>query len=397
MKIAFIGQKGIPAQSGGIEHHVEEIASRMAQAGHEVFVYVRNNYTSKKLNKYKGIHLVHLPSINTKHLDAISHTFFASVHALFCPYDIIHYHGIGPSMLCWIPKIFKFRTQVVATFHCQDYYHQKWGAFARFSLRLGEYVTCNVPDKTIAVSKILAELAKEKYGKQPAVIPNGANVCHTDKTDEISQWGLKDKKYILSIGRLIKHKGVHYLIEAFKQLEDTAKIPNSFKLVIVGDGFHTDDYVKYLHTIAKGRENIVFTGAQTGKALDQLFSHAYVFVQPSESEGMSLTLLEAMDHGLAPLVSNIKENLEVVGEEDGFSFVSKSVVGLRDKLAYLLSRPEEVEKIGKRAKKRIQEEYSWDSIVKKTLDVYLQTLSEKNHPVKNLKLRLESDSLSAKK
>ena len=381
MKIAFIGQKGIPAQSGGIEHHVEEVASRMAQSGHEVFVYVRNNYTSQKLVIYKGIKLIHLPSIGTKHLDAISHTFLASIHSLFCQYDIVHYHGIGPSILAWIPKTFKRKTKVVATFHCQDYFHQKWGAFARLALRFGEYITCTVPDRTIAVSKSLAELAKEKYGKEAVVITNGADVHHTKKTDALSKWGIKDKKYVLSQGRLIKHKGIHYLVEAFKKLEDTAKTPNNFKLVIVGDGFHTDDYVKYLHTIAQGRDNIIFTGAQVGPVMQQLFSHAYMFVQPSESEGMSLSLLEAMDHGLAPLVSDIKENIEVIGE-DGFTFTSKSVIALRDRLAYLLNRPEEVEKIGARAKKRIQKEYSWDSIVKKTLEIYLQALTEKSHPIK---------------
>ena len=90
MKIAFIGQKGIPAKSGGVENHVEEVAARLAQKGHEVFVYVRNNYTEKNLEDYRGIKLVHLPSISTKHLDAISHTLFATIHALFQKYDVIH-------------------------------------------------------------------------------------------------------------------------------------------------------------------------------------------------------------------------------------------------------------------------------------------------------------------
>jgi len=286
MKIAFIGQKGIPAKSGGIETHVEELASRMVADGHRVFAYVRNNYTQKDLAEYKGVTLIHLPSIPTKHLDAISHTFLASIHSLFGGYDIIHYHGIGPSLLSWIPKLFTRKTKVVATFHCQDYYHQKWGWFARLSLRFGERMTCRVPDATIAVSKGLAKYAFEKYGRKAEVIPNGASVLYSPKTDALLQWGLKDKRYILSQGRLIKHKGIHYLIEAFKQLEDSAKIPNNFKLVIVGGSHFTDDYVEYLHTIAKGRDNIVFTGAQSGQAMRELFSHAYIFVQPSESEGM---------------------------------------------------------------------------------------------------------------
>ncbi|EKE19798.1 MAG: capsular polysaccharide biosynthesis glycosyltransferase CapM [uncultured bacterium] len=376
MKIAFIGQKGIPAKSGGVERHAEEIAVRMADQGHEVFVYVRDNYTDKNLDSYNGVRLIHLPSIPTKHLDAISHTFLASIHALFQGYDIVHYHAIGPAILSWIPKISPIKAKVVATFHCQDYYHQKWNAIARWALRMGEYVICNIPNKTIAVSKSLALFAKEKYQTEAIVIPNGADISYCQQVDAISQWNLKDKKYILSQGRLIKHKGVHYLIEAFKQLEDTSKVPNNFKLVIVGDGFHTDEYVRYLHTISKGRENIIFTGAQTGEAMEQLFSHAYLFVQPSESEGMSLSLLEAMGHGLTPLVSDIKENTDVV-EDNGFSFASKSVTDLRDKLAFLLSRSDVVQETGKKARVRIQDEFSWDSIAKKTIGVYKSAILEK--------------------
>lgn len=376
MRIALIGQKGIPAVSGGIEKHVEEISTRMADAGHEVFVYVRDNYTDKNLKKYKKVSLIHLPSIHTKHLDAISHTFFATMHALFAKYDVIHYHGIGPSFLSWIIRFLKPSVALISTFHCQDYYHQKWGWFARLSLKLGEYMTCVIPDKTIAVSKSLANLAKEKYDERLVVIPNGADIKRTQKIDLISQWGLKDKKYILFVGRLVKHKGVHYLIEAFKQLEDTSKLANNFKLVITGEGFYTDDYVRYLRTISEKRENIIFTGKQSNEILEQLFSHAYLFVQPSESEGLSIALLEAMGHTLCPLVSDIKENLEPVAD-CGHSFKNKSAVDLRDKLAYLLNKPEEVERLGSCAVERIRNEYSWDSITEKTLNLYREIILQK--------------------
>jgi glycosyltransferase involved in cell wall biosynthesis len=377
MRIAFIGQKGIPAVSGGVEKHVEELAVRMADMGHEVFVYVRNNYTDKNVENYRGVNLIHLPSISTKHLDAISHTFFATMHALFQGYDVVHYQAIGPSFLSWIIKVLKRKNILISTFHCQDYFHQKWGWFARNSLRLGEYVTCVVPDKTIAVSKELATYAKEKYGTDAAVVPNGANVDFNAASGQLSEWGLREKRYILTVGRLIKHKGVHYLIEAFKQLEDTGKLPNNFKLVIVGDGFHTDDYVKYLKTISEGRSNIIFTGNQRGENLSQLFSHAYLFVQPSEYEGLSIALLEAMGYGLAPLVSDIKENLGAV-EETGISFKVKDVQDLRDKLAYLMNRPDEIERLGKIAKERVAQEYSWDSIAKKTINVYREALIKKD-------------------
>jgi len=369
MRIAFIGQKGLPAKDGGVEKHVEEIAKRMAGLGHEVFVYVRNNYTPKELTSFENVQLIHLPSISTKHLDAISHSLLASVHYLFQKYDVVHYHGIGPAYFCWLPKFFKRKTAVIATFHYQDYHHQKWGAFAKWCLRLGETVACTATDQTIAVSQALALVVEKKYGRQAVVIPNGSDISYSEHFDAISQWGLKDKKYILAVGRLIKSEGVHFLIDAFKQLENTAKISNNFKLVIVGQGLYGDDYEAYLRTLSAGRSNIIFTGSQKGEILEQLFSHAYLFVEPSQSSRTSIALLEAMSCSATSLVSDTTSNKEIIGE-DGFTFTLNSVIDLRDKLAFLLSRADEVRRVGQRARKKMEEKYSWDSIVKKTMEVY---------------------------
>jgi glycosyltransferase involved in cell wall biosynthesis len=386
MKIAFIGQKGIPTRSGGVERHVEEIATRLASYGHEVFVYARPNYTDKGLAQYQGVNIISLPSIGTKNLDAISHTLLASLHALFKNYDVVHYQAIGPSSLCWIVRLLKRNTVVVSTFHCQDYFHQKWGIFAQLYLKISEWVACNAPHVTITVSKSLKKYADEKYRIDTKIIPNGAEVKNVSGSDLLAQYNLREKKYAVYIGRLVKHKGVHYLIEAFKQLEDTTKLPNGYKLVIVGDGAHTDEYVKYLKVISEGRENIIFTGSQTGKMLEQLFANAQIFVQPSESEGMSIALLEAMGYGVAPLVSDIKENTEVVANE-GLIFKSKNIDDLKKHLAYLVNKPDEAEKIGEKAQCRIEKEFSWDSIARKTEEIYfsqqLKMISHENCHISN--------------
>ncbi len=369
MRIAFIGQKGIPARSGGVEKHVENVAVRMAQAGHEVFVYVRSHYTEPSLTEFKGVKLVHVPSIRTKNLDAITHTFFSTVHALFRGYDVIHYQSVGPTTLSFIPRMLLWRTKVVSTFHCQDYLHKKWGWFAKMYLKFGEYVACRVPNKTIVVSRGLQEYALKTYARNAAMIPNGADIETNVGSDVLAQFGLKEKRYILSVGRLVKHKGVHYLINAFGQLEDTNKLPNNFKLVIVGTNSETPEYEEYLKIMGKGRENILFLGEQMGRNLRQLFANAYLFVQPSESEGMSIALLEAMGYGLPIIVSDIDANTEVVAET-GTVFENKNSDDLRDKLAYLLNRPEEAGKLGVEAQERIRDHYSWDAIAKKTVELY---------------------------
>ena len=370
MRIAFIGQKGIPARSGGVEKYVEQIAVRLAEKGHDVFVYVRPQYTDPSLLAWKGVHLIHLPSIPTKHLDAISHTFFATVHALFGRYDIIHYQAVGPSLLSFIPAWLLRHAKVISTFHCRDYFHKKWGWIARETLRLGERVACRIPRRTIVVSRELREYVMRMYRRHADLIPNGANVLREKPIAEsLSGFGLRENRYILSVGRLVGHKGVHYLVKAFMELEDTNKVPNNTKLVIVGTHANTKEYESYLRLMAKGRENILFLGERFGRELEELFSYAALFVQPSESEGMSIALLEAMAHGLPTIASDIRINRETISSA-GILFQNKNVSDLREKMAFLLNAPEEAASLGARAKKRVADEYSWDAIAEKTLRLY---------------------------
>lgn len=377
MKIAFIGQKGIPAHSGGVEKHVEKIATRLVTLGHEVTAYTRSHYTSSNLKQFQGVKLISLPSIATKHLDAISHTFIATVHALFSDYDVIHFQSIGPSILSFLPRIFRPNVRVVSTFHSQDYFHQKWGSFAKMCLKAGEFFTCRVPEKTITVSQSLAEYTKRVYGREAVYIPNGAEIEFEQETSPLSPFGLKPRRYILSVSRLVAHKGIHYLIKAFQDLENTGKLPNGTKLAIVGTHANTEEYEKYLHLLAGEYSNIVFLGEQHGKTLNALFSHALLFVQPSEDEGLSLALLEAMAHGICPLVSDIPSNLEAIGTGAGEQFPVRDVNALRDQLAFLLNRPEILTEIGERAKERIEDKFSWDAIARRTESVYQDLVKEK--------------------
>lgn len=378
MKIAFIGQKGIPAIAGGVEKHVEKLAVRLAAEGHEVTAYVRAHYTPRSQKEFEGVKLVHVPTLNTKHLDAITHTFFATLHALFSSYDVIHYQSIGPSLLSVIPRVFKPKARVVATFHSRDYTHKKWGFFARTFLHIAEYITCTVPERTIVSSETLIDYAKEQYGRDVTFIPSGAEVTYESDTQALNQFGLRSKKYLLAVHRLVPHKGTHYLIKAFKELEDTNRIPNNFKLVIVGAAANTEEYEAFLKHLCEGRSNILMVGEQTGKTLETLYSHAYLYVQPSEQEGLSLALLEAMGHGLMPLVSDIEPHKEAVANTGAF-FPVKDVEGLKKELAYFINRSDEVTALGRVAQERIKEHYSWEAIAKKTIEVYQDVI---NHNLK---------------
>jgi len=371
-RIAFIGQKGIPTKQGGIEKHVEELSSRLAKAGLDVTVYSRPHYTgkTKKSYKYQGVRIIGLPSINTKHLDAITHTFVSTIHALTQNYDIIHYHGVGPSLLSWIPRIFSPRTKVVATFHCIDRNHQKWGRLAKFALFLGEWTACRFPHRTISVSRALKHYCQIKFNHDVVYIPNGVKTKAAKNSAKIlAENGLVKGGYITSISRLVRHKGIHTLIKAYNKL-NTAK-----KLVIIGGSSQTDDYVKELHELAQGNKNIIFTGEKSGNELNVLFKNAYLFVQPSESEGLSIALLEAMAMGVPALISDITENREALGE-CGLEFKNKSVNDLAQQLSFACKHPRLLKQKVIEAKARALKEYDWEKITKQTSMIYEEVIAE---------------------
>ena len=371
MKIAMIGQKTIGikgGKTGGIESHVEALAVRLKERGNDVSVYARRGYhptsNGKRPKTIQGIRLVYVPTIYKKNLEAIIHTFLATIHAMFSSYQIIHYHGVGPATLAWLPRLFKPRCKVVVTFHSQDRFHQKWGLFGRAYLHYGEWASAWFPNACIAVSHVIQVYCRKNYGRQVVYIPNGAAIHEVKNFDLLKQFDLKKNGYILNVGRAVKHKGLHYLADAYSELKTDKK------LVIVGEAaVGSEGYFEELKKRYAKNKDIKFVGFQTGDDLKQLFAGAYLYVQPSESEGLAVAVLEAMSFGTPVLVSDIPENLEAM-HHAGFSFQNKDVKDLKEKLDDLLDNPEEVKQAAKKSVKAIEEKFNWDSITEHVEEVY---------------------------
>lgn len=361
----MIGQKGIPAQSGGVENHVEQLSKHLADKGHEITVYSRDWYCGDKANDTEGIRRVFTPTIATKHLDAITHTLSSSLHALTQDYDVIHFHSVGPALFSWVAVLFS-SARVISTFHCIDRKHGKWGRFAQFALYLGEWASCTFPDETIAVSKQIQQYCKEKHNSELHYIPNGVELFErTNKTDKLDQWGLEENNYLLIVSRLISHKGIHYAIKAWKKIKEI-----DYKLVIVGEGFHSDEYTKRIKQMSKTEDNIVLTGLQTEETLKQLFSHAKLMLSPSDHEGLPIAMLEGMSYQLPIIASNISEHKELIDSQK-YLFQQGNYSDLADKITKVLNLPEE--KLAKQAeenRQKIKDNFTWDQISKQIEQVY---------------------------
>ncbi len=372
MRIAMVGQKGIPATYGGIERHVEEIGARLVERGHEVTVYARPHYT-RLGGMYRGMRIQRLPSINTKHLDTITHCMMSTVDALFRKFDIVHFHALGPSLFSSFPHLRKTRT--VVTVHGLDWQRGKWGRLAAWFLRECERPAIAFPDRTIVVSKALQEYFRNRYKVETAVIPNGTNPAVMRPPNKIRKYGLDRHRYVLFVGRLVPEKGCHMLLEAFTGLKTDAQ------LVMAGGSSFSDGYVDSLMRIRNGDERIHMLGYVYGDLLEELFSNAYLIVQPSFLEGFSISLVEAMSHGKAILASDIPENIEVI-EDCGMTFRTQDVDDLREKLQLLLDDPPAVERIASRCGAHARDRFSWSKIVEATEGVYRSVLAEGRAPAR---------------
>ena len=365
MKIAMIGQKGIPAESGGIEKHVEEIAKRLVRDGHEVTVYCRPHYSLYESNEYQGIKLIHKHSFNSKHLDAITHTLICSLDTCFKSYDIVHYHAIGPATLSFIPRL--AGKKVVVTVHGLDWQRAKWGLLAKLYLKMGERASAFIPNHTIVVSRVLKSYYKKKYGVETSAITNGVSIPEILPAQMIRKLGLNKGKYVLFLARLVPEKGCHHLLEAWK------KIDSDKYLVIAGGSSHSDEYVAQLHQDAG--DNVIFTGNVKDQLLGELFSNAFLYVLPSEIEGLPISLLEAMSYSLPCLASDIPENVEALGKT-GFLFSNQNVVDLTEKMQYLINNPQILMSESEKIFSRVCQIFNWDNEVDKIEKVYRKLLAE---------------------
>ena len=375
LRVAMLGHKFIPSRDGGVEVVVGELSRRLAALGQKVTCYNRTNAQQKAEKRsrslsreYEGVRLIWVPTVRRAGLAAVSSSIFATIRAAFGPYDVVHIHAEGPCIICWLPKL--LGKKVIVTIHGLDHQRQKWGRFASAYIMMGEKNAARYAHKIIVLSKSIRTYFQETYGRDTVLIHNGIEPAIPREAKEITEkFGLWKGSYILFLGRLVPEKGVHYLIEAYQRLRP------DLKLVIAGGSSDTDSYTKSLHEMAKGDPDILFTGFVQGTLLDELFSNAYLYVLPSNLEGMPISLLEAMSFGCCCLTSDIPECTEVTGE-NGFSFRKGDVEALRETLQTLCGDPELVRRTGEAGKAAVIRLFSWDEMTRQTLALYRQALNQ---------------------
>ncbi|MCI5130602.1 MAG: glycosyltransferase [Candidatus Electrothrix sp. EH2] len=368
MKIFVTGTRGIPDIPGGVEKHCQELYPLIVLAGHEVILATRKPYIQQhNLKEWRGVQLCHVFTLRHKHFEAIIHTFLAIIKARLIRADIIHIHAVGPALMVPIARIIGLR--VIFTHHGFDYQRSKWGKIAKVLLKLGEFLGSVFSNEVIVISDNIQKSVKERYGRNSFLIPNGAKrKKKSSRIDYLSQLGIKSGNYLLSVARFVPEKGLHDLINAFKELDD-----QNIQLVIAGDADHDSDYSRVFKKEAKRNKRIILTGYIGGDTLKQLFTHANLFVLPSYHEGLPLALLEAMSFNLPFLVSDIPAHRGMQVPEYRL-FKCGDIKELLEKIKLLINKKNSDEE-RLYFNELLKERYSWEKIAKQTVNVYKKTMS----------------------
>ena len=368
--MAFIGGRGVISKYSGIEAYYEEVGRRLVQMGHEVTVYCRNYFTPAQA-EHNGMRLVRLPTIRSKHLETVVHTLLSTAHALTQGYDLVHYHALGPALFSFLPRLVRSKTAV--TVQGLDWQRKKWGRAASWVLRAGRgrIVPPSQRHHGRVASVAASGIAKPTESK-PFMSPT--EECCGSGPSRARFWNGGSSLGIT----FCSWAGFHRKRAAICWWRRLSKLDTGVKLVMAGASSYCDDYSRELRTHASDR--IRMLDWVSGETLDELLTNAMIFVLPSDLEGLSLALLDAMGAGLCVLTSDVPENREVV-DEAGFTFQRGNAADLADRLRFLIANRAVREAAGKAAKRRIREQYQWQKIAGDIEEAYFEMIGEKPRDV----------------
>ena len=344
-----MGTRGIPANYGGFETCVEEIAPRLAALGHEVTVYCRTPQITYQGDQYRGVRLVKLPTIRNKYLDTIVHTSLSAIHGLVRRYDVVLMFGVGNSPICALLRA--GRLPVILNVDGLDWRRDKWPAPAKALLRLAEKVATRVANRTITDSRYVQQYYRKRFGVNLDYIPYGASPLPAELNGTLSWLGVEPEEYFLYVGRLEPENRVHDLVHASRAAEPRKQV------IIVGDAPYSDDYKQALKSLAG--DAICFPGAIYGPGYWELNHHAYAYVFPVESSGTHPALIEAMASSNCVLVRDTPDNRAVGGETVRYFTSVDELVQL---MRWAETDPIEVRRLGRLAAARAGELYNWDRV-----------------------------------
>ena len=351
LRIALLGSRGIPARYGGYETLMEELATRLVERGFAVTVYCRSHSTPRRLTSYRGVELVVLPTLPTKHLDTPVHTFLSFLSALSRPYDAALV--VNSANAIFLPLLHLAGTPIALHVDGIEKRRAKWGPFGRAVYALSERLACLLPDALVTDAEVIRRHYLERYGAESVPIVYGVDPRPPITTGELHRLGLMPRRYFLYVSRFEPENNPHRVAESYRH------VGGDLPLVMVGGAPYANDFIATFRRDADPR--ILFPGFIYGEGYRELLANARAYGHATEVGGTHPALVEAMGYGNCLLVNDAPENREVAGET-GLYFRASDPQSLAVLLDRVRRDPAEAATRGRAAAARAAAFYNWDRV-----------------------------------
>lgn len=359
LRVALLGSRGIPARYGGYETLMEELATRLVARGFEVTVYCRSHSTPPGMTSYRGVDLVVLPTLATKHLDTPVHTLLSCLDAPSRRFDVALV--VNSANAVFLPLLAAVGLPVALHVDGIEKRRAKWGAFGRGVYALSERLACGLPDALVTDAQVIRRHYLERYGADSTPIAYGIEPRPPAERETLDRLGLASRRYFLYVSRFEPENNPHRVAEAYRGVE------GDLPLVMVGGAPYAGEFIQGFQRRADPR--IRFPGFIYGEGYRELLSHALAYVHATEVGGTHPALVEAMGYGNCALVNDTPENREVAGDA-GLYFRAEDPRTLADLMERIRCDPGEARKRGLAAARRTQDLYSWDRVADQYAELF---------------------------
>ncbi len=351
MKLAIIGTRGVPANYGGFETFAEELGWRLADRGHDVTVYGRRGFIDSDLGTYRGMQLVVLPSLRSKHLETVSNTFVAALHA--------SRRGFDAALVCnaanapYVRILQMAGIPVALNVDGLERKRRKWGIAGRTYYRICERLSARLPDALVTDAEVIRRYYRRAYGAASQMIPYGGDLEPPTGTDVLDGLGLKKNQYLLYVSRFEPENNPDRVVEAYRL------VGGQRQLAMVGGAPYAAGLTRRVQDLADDR--VVLPGPVYGDGYRQLLFNCRIYIHATEVGGTHPALVEAMGAGRPVVYYDTPENREVAGDA-GVRFRFEGDSSLDRVLDSLLDGDAELEAMGQRSRQRVAGSYLWSDV-----------------------------------
>ena len=403
LSIAILGTRGVPPRYGGFETFAAELGTRLVARGHRVTVYCRSYLYPERLPSWEGIELVHLPAIEQKYLETVSHALVSALHAIFVggrvgaacgrpdPHasrdlgsgrpqgaparrnaialdqrSTINDQRFDVVLLCnaanafVVPLLRAARLPVATNVDGIERKRKKWNALGKLVYLTGEALAAHFSTRVVADASTIAAYYRAAFDVEAETIAYGSDFPLEPDTDVLGRLGVEPLRYVLYVSRFEPENHPVEVAEAYR------RVRTDLPLVMVGSAPYSSALIARLGEIAHDGERaaaggpygrIILPGAIYGGDYRTLQRNARLYVQATEVGGTHPALIEAMGSNGAVLALDTPENREVGGDAVRY-FDFESLPRILE--AALASDDTEIRA---RARARARERYSWEGVV----------------------------------